>query len=155
MPCMKAMLTDVISVRPDQTVADAIHSFEDQHLRSVPVVDADGKFHGMLSIHDLMKFLIPPSYFLAHVPWHLDFIMGATEDKARILADLEKKTVRELMNEEIVTAKPDTPISEAIRLLFQNGSPLPVVDQNKKLVGLVSEQSVLQHLKDTLHDKGE
>ena len=50
------------------------------------------------------------------------------------------KTVAELMTANPVVVKKDTPLSEAIHLLVdQKVSGLPVVDQEMKLVGIISE----------------
>jgi len=56
----------------------------------------------------------------------------------------EAKTV---MTKEVITVQPDTPVVEAVRLLVKFGiSGLPVVDDNKNLVGLLSEKDALQLL---------
>lgn len=51
----------------------------------------------------------------------------------------------EFMTASVVTVRPETPISDATALLLQRGfSALPVVDENERLVGIVSESDLLR-----------
>jgi CBS domain-containing protein len=54
------------------------------------------------------------------------------------------QTVAELMNRDLLTVTPITPLSEAIRLLVDRQiSGLPVVDEAGKLVGVISESDLM------------
>jgi CBS domain-containing protein len=54
------------------------------------------------------------------------------------------QTVAELMNRDLLTVTPATPLSEAIRLLVDRQiSGLPVVDEAGKLVGVISESDLM------------
>jgi CBS domain-containing protein len=58
----------------------------------------------------------------------------------------EAKTI---MTEIVVTARPDMPAIEAVRLLVKYSiSGLPVIDDDKKLVGIVSEKDLLKFMHD-------
>lgn len=48
-----AMTTDVVSVKPDDFVFEAIHLMGDKQVRRVPVVDEDGKLAGIISMADV------------------------------------------------------------------------------------------------------
>jgi CBS domain-containing protein len=53
--------------------------------------------------------------------------------------------ISDIMSTDVVTAGPDTTILEATKLLVEhNISGLPVVDENKKLLGVVSEKDLLR-----------
>lgn len=52
---------------------------------------------------------------------------------------------RDIMTSPVVTAAPDMPVNEAIRLLDKHDiTALPVVDQRDRLVGIVSEADLLR-----------
>jgi CBS domain-containing protein len=52
---------------------------------------------------------------------------------------------REIMTSPVVTAEPDLPIKDAARLLDRNEiTALPVVDEQQRLVGIVSEADLLR-----------
>jgi CBS domain-containing protein len=54
------------------------------------------------------------------------------------------QTVAELMNRDLLTVTPATPLSEAIHLLVDRQiSGLPVVDEAGKLVGVISESDLM------------
>ncbi len=54
------MERDVICVRADSTVYDAIHLLEKRRLRGLPVVDEDRRFLGLLSAFKISHHLFPP-----------------------------------------------------------------------------------------------
>ena len=57
---------------------------------------------------------------------------------------------KDIMTRPVVTAQPDMPIYDAIRLLTnRNITGLPVVDEDLNLVGVLSEKDVLKTLYDT------
>lgn len=54
------------------------------------------------------------------------------------------KTVGDVMSRDPITATPDTPLTDVIRILAERRiSGLPVVDQNGKLVGVISETDLM------------
>ncbi len=60
------------------------------------------------------------------------------------------KTLLESKPKEIVTAKPSTSIDEAMDLLISKGiGCLPVIDQNDKLVGILSDKDIFKKVHET------
>ncbi len=61
----------------------------------------------------------------------------------------EKATVRTVMKADPVAVGPDAPLDEAIRLMMeQQGHGLPVVDENRRLLGMITEKDMLRLLYD-------
>ncbi|MBP8532849.1 CBS domain-containing protein [Streptomyces sp. MK37H] len=59
---------------------------------------------------------------------------------------LHRRTVGDVMTEEVVTLRPDTPFQEAAALLDANDiAAAPVVDDNGAPIGVVSASDVLRH----------
>ncbi len=54
------MARDVISVRADSTIYDAIHLLEKRRLRGLPVVDEKKRLLGLLSAFKISHYLFPP-----------------------------------------------------------------------------------------------
>lgn len=53
--------------------------------------------------------------------------------------------IRDIMTEHLVTVSPDTCSEVAVSLMLRHGiSGMPVVDQNKKLLGIISEYDLLE-----------
>src|SRR6478736_3428237 len=53
------MQRNILSVRPDSTTAEALRLMDEKNLRILPVLDADRKCRGLLSLFKLSKFLFP------------------------------------------------------------------------------------------------
>jgi len=54
-------------------------------------------------------------------------------------------TIRDIMKSDLITVEPKTPVRDAIGLLIEHGiSGLPVVDDQKRIVGVLSEKDVLK-----------
>ena len=53
------MQRKILSVRPDSTAADALRLMDEKNLRILPVMDAEQKCRGLLSLFKLSKFLFP------------------------------------------------------------------------------------------------
>lgn len=52
--------------------------------------------------------------------------------------------ISELMTKEVLTVSPEMTVREAAKLLFQREiSGLPVVDENKKVVGMITEKEII------------
>lgn len=57
------------------------------------------------------------------------------------------KTVKNIMHRHVITVTPDTDIVSIWRLIFTKGiHALPVVDANNKLIGIISEQDLLEKM---------
>lgn len=54
-----AMIGDYIAIRPDQPIAEALALMSTNRLRSLPVVDEKGNFHGAISENTLLGLVMP------------------------------------------------------------------------------------------------
>ena len=62
----------------------------------------------------------------------------------------EQLTVRDVMSDQPRTVPADTPLKEAARLLVRTGlGALPVVDDERHVLGMISEREVIRHLLST------
>jgi CBS domain-containing protein len=52
----------------------------------------------------------------------------------------------DIMTKEVVTARPETSVSEIARLLLDHGiSAVPIIDDERRVLGIVSEDDLLGH----------
>jgi CBS domain-containing protein len=59
----------------------------------------------------------------------------------------EQLTVRDVMSDQPRTIAPDAPLKEAAKTLVRTGlGALPVVDDDRRVIGMVSEREVIRHL---------
>jgi len=154
MPCCDAMITDVISGRPDHTVAEILEIFEARGIRAVPILDDTGKVLGKVTFQDILMNILPVPVTLEgglrrlpRMDISLAHISGATPWVAKRLHALLPRKVSEIMVKNPKTVESDTPLREGVRLLVKYGSPLLVVNgQTRDLVGLISSQTAIKRL---------
>lgn len=62
----------------------------------------------------------------------------------QMIPESEKRHVRDIMTADVVTVRPDTSVSEIARLMTEHAiSGLPVVDENDKVLGVVTELDMI------------
>lgn len=129
---VKAFMSgDPIWVSPEASALEALERMIDRGIRHLPVLDAERRVVGVLSIDDLRA------------------AMPFSASLRRPLAPGERETAREWQVGEIMTHAPETlgpeaTIAEAAeRMAERRIGCLPVVDAENRLVGLLSETDVL------------
>lgn len=139
-------IIDVVTVPPEATVEQALHMLDDRGLRAAPVVDKDNIFLGMFSTHDVIRSLVP-SYMTAGMA-SLDFAVGASPVLAdRLRQQFPSRVGDHVSADNCMKIMSQTHTWEALRLLAEYGSPLPVVERDTgRLLGLISEQSAIEAL---------
>ena len=142
-PVREIMITDVLTIRPDDKVEDAMRLMVDRNVDAVPVVDGSGNLVGMLSNSDL---IVQESEL--HFPTVLSFLAATIEiGHKHFEEDLRKalgSKVTDVMTPKPITITEDDTIERAATLMHEKDvSRLPVV-KDGKLVGLVSRNDVLR-----------
>jgi CBS domain-containing protein len=137
------MTKEVISVTPETKVKDIADAMLNAHLTGVPVVENE-QVVGIITDEDLVA-----SEGNIHVPTFIQILDGTlflgNPDKMR--EEMEKitaKTAKELMSENVTTASPETDVHELATVMMDSGAnPVPVVDGDGKLVGIVSRADII------------
>jgi len=139
------MTTDVVAAGRDQSLEEIARLMYDHRVSGLPIVAEDGGLVGIVSEADLLRSEAtgretePRSMFLEWLlhPSRLE----EWEHRARGLrAD-------DVMVADVATVRPHTTIGEATRILLRHGvKRLPVVDDENRVVGIVSRQDLLSPL---------
>ena len=123
------MVTPVITVTPDTLVDDALRTMYQHHIRRLPVVD-EGKLVGLVTRNGLRE-AAPPSSATPLSIWGTHY-------------QLSKLKVRDVMITDVITVTPDNTIEEASALTEKHGiGTLPVIDESKNLVGIITSTDLL------------
>jgi len=103
------------------------------------VVTKDKKFVGEIGDEDIIKFFL---YQIKNEPLPKAFDIGYSRE-------FMYRKAGELTNEHKSTVKLDTPINKVIELVYKEGFQyIPVLGDNKKIVGVVTPSSILDLLQD-------
>ena len=96
-----------------------------------------GAFARLLRQQDALQSMLDVSDATA-------FVELASFEESRLP---EQLAVRDVMTEQPRTISPDAPLTEAARTLVRSGfGALPVVDEDRRVIGMVSEREVIRHL---------
>ncbi len=107
---------NVVTAAPEQTVDDVDEMMEHEGVSGAPVVDEDDTVLGIISGTDIRPYLE----------------VG------------ESDTVREAMTDEVITAGEDVSARDALELMYDHKiERVPIVDDEDRLVGLVTMQGIL------------
>jgi CBS domain-containing protein len=142
------MERDPVTVSPDDDVESVIRLLRRHELPGVPVVDGDGRCAGIVTESDLV---LREEGTDLHLPYHIDLMGGVIwlESMKHFEERLRKafaSSVSDMMTADPITVTPDTPVSEAARIISQRGhNRLPVVDDGR-LVGVLTRLDVLEAL---------
>ncbi len=127
----EVMTGDPVTVGPDVTVKDAIVMLDRWSITAMPVVEADGTICGVVSEADLLRAAVPPDgrAQLSRVEQHhhLPHVVG------------------EVMSRALLTVTGDTDLAEAAEVMTSTAvKSLPVVDNHRRVVGVVSRRDIVR-----------
>ncbi|NOQ78750.1 MAG: CBS domain-containing protein [Gammaproteobacteria bacterium] len=147
------MSTNVVTLKPDDTIADALQLMCKHTVHNLPVLDNDGTFLGLFSLRRLSRELLPKAAKLdeSSLLMHINFMPDDTDELLKRLTKLGHKPVSSLLEKagKLRLCHPDTTLPELLQLLFESPTSLPVVvveGKKKKLAGMVSNWDVLTKL---------
>ena len=148
------MVKKVITLKPTDTIKDAVEKFAAHKISGCPVIDENHEVVGIFSETDLLdslkthsrevRMLYPP-----YIPIGISFV--ETKKQKEILTALKETgntQIREVMKKSVVKVSPEDTIEHALQLMVQNRvNRLPVV-KDGKLVGIVTRGDIIKGLYD-------
>ncbi len=151
---VRALMTrDVIAIGPDTSVGEIARLLWEHAISGVPVIDAERRVVGIVTEFDLIareaSFNAP-----LYVPF-LDafFKLPGTGDETQLRKILATRAA-EIMSSPAVTIGPDETIEALATLMYRRRvNPVPVVDDEGKLLGIVSRSDLIWLM--TLEERGE
>ena len=145
MKTKEIMNRHVIAVRRDTTVQDIAKLLLEHGIRAVPVVDENRHVIGIVAEGDLVGRLRR-----VRAAGPLDLLSGAFGfQPGRDIEDQIKKIVAasagDMMTTPVITVGPETDVSEVAAILIDRHiNQVPVVDENMRLVGIVSRADIVR-----------
>jgi len=131
----------------DSTVQEAIELLIEHHMYNVPVVDRNQVFAGEISVKRLIGLLLPVSLTMEKGLKNPGFMRESLEDIKRRLDAVSDKPIAPYVATDITVVYPDSPVIDALMLLYHKYIRIPVVDRNDgRLLGGISFITVLRAL---------
>lgn len=128
------MSTPVVSVSPNDTIADTLALMREKQINRMPVVDK-GKVVGLVTDGDLREISPSPATTLSI--FELNYLVAKT-------------AIREVAVKHVISCTPNTKIEDAALLMREHKiGGLPVVEDGR-LVGMITQTDIFDAFLDTL-----
>jgi acetoin utilization protein AcuB len=119
------MKTEIATLFPTNTIADAMELMELKRIRHIPIVNAENHLVGLVTVAKIRE--ATPSIF--HANEHLEDM---------------KKTIDTIMEHDVITGHPLDFVEEVAGLFYEHKiSCMPIIN-NQKLVGIITETDLLR-----------
>ncbi len=154
MDCKTVMAPIKTSLYADELASVAIDFMVEKHMGLVPVVERDGTFAGLLSGDSLMAHMLPRTLTTVAGAHHraalhqASFLHESAHEMQDRLEDLRRRPISEMIDRDVMTVRPDTPLIDALMMIKDRQYVVPVVDDDNKLVGAISFFSVLYGMRE-------
>ncbi|MFN8339614.1 MAG: CBS domain-containing protein [Saprospiraceae bacterium] len=128
----EVMSTDLITVKSDTILKDVNSIFESENIHHVPVVTEDQRFLGMISKSDILLLL----------DWGTKLSLPASIRKNFFL--LSSNLAKDVMETKVIKVDADDTVMRCVQIFRENYfHALPVVDENDKLIGILTTYDLM------------
>jgi len=141
MKARHVMVSPVITVKPSASVQEVAKILLERRISAVPVVDDQGKLVGIVSEGDLMHRAEAGTE--RKRSWWLRGFIG-DETLAAEYVKAHARKVADVMTRQVISASPDSPLSEIASLLEKNSIKRVPIVKDGYLVGIVSRANLIQ-----------
>jgi len=139
------MTREVVSVRPDTPVGTVARLMCEKEISGVPVVDAAGDVVGIVTEADIIARHARP-----HFPAYLQFLdniiyLESSRRYRESIRHILATTAGELMTTPARMVRPEMEVQDLAALMVdEHLNPVPVVDDQERLVGIVSRADLVR-----------
>lgn len=148
-PVTQVMTTDVTTLRPDQSLAEAADVLAEHSIGAAPVVDTDGRVVGLLRDEDLLV-----TEARLHLPTTIQILPGVEftlpNQIRRYDEELKKaasSTLEDVMERDFKKVGPDATIEDVATMMHEHDvTHVPVVADDGKVLGIVARGDIVRFL---------
>lgn len=141
----EVMKSNVVTVKPEESIETVARRLLEHKISGLPVVDTENKVVGILSEGDLIR-----QAKKIKVPLVTEILGGIVflENPERFYEELRRMTavyVKDLMTKKVISTTSDSTVEEVATLMVEhNINRLPVLNNGGKLVGIVTRQDLVR-----------
>ncbi len=136
------MSTDLVSLQAGATVHDALEEFTANRVSALPIVDRDGRCVGIITVTDLIEVIYEVDDDFVHTDTLSE--RGQRQLVARLAEAIGSEPVVSHASESVNTINANQSVGEAARMMHrEHVHHLPVVDDNQRLVAMLSTMDVI------------
>jgi len=125
------MSSPVVTTAADTPLHELEARFAEHDFNGFPVLDETGGLAGIVTKFDVLKVFV-----------------FTTRSVVPPYEELARRTAREIMTRDVITFRPDTPVSRVLQTLVDfRVKSFPVVE-NQRVVGIIAREDILRALHD-------
>jgi CBS-domain-containing membrane protein len=134
------MDSNPIRIHPLDTIAVAARKIMRRRYRSLPVVDDERRFLGVVRVNDMLRLILPPQATTQNMSAAVKRYEALTiEDLRENLDNMLENPIAPHIVKEVVTVAPETSLIETLLTMHRLEQNLPVVDRGTgRLEGMIS-----------------
>ena len=126
------------------SISSATQQLLDSKLSALPVVDSDGRYLGVFSMHRLLSLLLPKAVLIEGGVSDLGFVSDPMETLCERMREHGSQPVSEALEKSGPVAYSDTPLLEVVLHLYRGVNDIPVVDKlSGRFIGMVAGSDLL------------
>lgn len=124
------MTTPAFTLTPEAPFLDALKLMRERKIRRIPIVNEQGKLLGIVSERDLLHAEPSPATSLS--VWEMNYLLW-------------KLKLGDVMTKPVITVTPKTALQDAASLMIKYKiGGLPVVDDEEKVIGVITETDIFK-----------
>lgn len=137
------MVKNVYTLKENDEIKTLLETLSNNKIGSLPIVDENNHLVGIVSDGDILRYLNPKTY--------VAYLMFYKEDIEEVVPEKSKQPIKSIMKKHVVTINENDSLEEAMKILSQHHfKKLPVINENRQVVGIISRGDVIRNLTDQL-----
>ena len=134
------MTKKVVYVYKQTSSREVAEVMAKNNVSGIPVIDDGEQVVGIISENDFLSHMGKKE-----IKSFMNIIALCLEDKGCLAMPISNQNAEDIMTSPVITANEETPVSDIVNLFAQkNINRVPILSQDKKLVGIVSREDALQ-----------
>jgi CBS domain-containing protein len=139
--------TSYPTLQDSDLISEATRLLLEYRYSALPVVDEHGRYLGIFSVHRLFSLLLPRAALIEGGISDLAFVSGPMKLLVDKMLEHGGRRIEDVLVQDVPVLHPDTPLLEAVLLLYRNESDIPVVNrEDGRYLGMVAGNELLAHI---------
>ena len=144
------MTTEVLTLRPDDTIKKAATKLALDNVSGAPIVDNKNHLLGFVSENDILNVIMKYQVRLEKqdiegslLEYSMDSVVTPDDNLKKVADEISNIEMSTLMVRSVMTTTPDAPIIEVLKKMLTLGiNRIPVLEQGI-LVGIISRGDII------------
>ena len=140
------MIKDVISLNEEASIKTLLEVLMKHKIGGLPLVDPNNKMLGIVTDGDVLRYMNPKAFISSYVTY--------IEELDETLKSKSESPVKAIMKKKVVFVREEDELEDVLKLLATHHfKKIPVVNENREVVGVISRGDMIRKLGELLLEK--